>query len=144
MKRAFPSRPAGGGSHYSASIFAALLSSVEISIWTDGDGVLSADPRLVLDAKALEELSYNQAMELAYFGAEVLHPVTMTPAVRSEIPIYIRTRSTRLARERGFIHLTDNIVQFQTARYNDNPLVVQGPGAGPEVTAGGVFADLLR
>jgi aspartokinase/homoserine dehydrogenase 1 len=42
------------------------------------------------------------------------------------------------------IHLTDNIVQFQTARYNDNPLVVQGPGAGPEVTAGGVFADLLR
>jgi len=117
---------------------------VEISIWTDGDGVLSADPRLVLDAKALEELSYNQAMELAYFGAEVLHPVTMTPAVRSEIPIYIRTRSTRLARERGFIHLTDNIVQFQTARYNDNPLVVQGPGAGPEVTAGGVFADLLR
>jgi aspartokinase/homoserine dehydrogenase 1 len=78
------------GSDYSASIFAALLSSLEISIWTDVDGVLSADPRLVPDAKVLEELSYNEAMELAYFGAEVLHPATMTPAVRSEIPIYIR------------------------------------------------------
>ncbi len=78
------------GSDYSASIFAALLSSVEISIWTDVDGVLSADPRLVPDAKVLEELSYNEAMELAYFGAEVLHPATMTPAVTEEIPIYIR------------------------------------------------------
>ncbi len=78
------------GSDYSASIFAALLSSVEISIWTDVDGVLSADPRLVPDAKVLEELSYNEAMELAYFGAEVLHPAAMTPAIKSEIPIYIR------------------------------------------------------
>jgi len=78
------------GSDYSASIFAALLSSLEISIWTDVDGVLSADPRLVPDAKVLEELSYNEAMELAYFGAEVLHPATMTPAVTEEIPIYIR------------------------------------------------------
>ena len=78
------------GSDYSASIFAALLSSVEISIWTDVDGVLSADPRLVPDAKVLEELSYDEAMELAYFGAKVLHPAAMTPAIRDEIPIYIR------------------------------------------------------
>ncbi|MFV1960377.1 MAG: bifunctional aspartate kinase/homoserine dehydrogenase I [Acidimicrobiia bacterium] len=78
------------GSDYSASIFADLLSSVEISIWTDVDGVLSADPRLVPEAKVLEELSYDEAMELAYFGAEVLHPAAMTPAVRGEIPIYIR------------------------------------------------------
>ncbi|MEE8406866.1 MAG: bifunctional aspartate kinase/homoserine dehydrogenase I [Acidimicrobiia bacterium] len=78
------------GSDYSASIFAALLSSVEISIWTDVDGVLSADPRLVPDARVLEELSYNEAMELAYFGAEVLHPAAMTPAVREGIPIHIR------------------------------------------------------
>ena len=78
------------GSDYSASIFAALLSSVEISIWTDVDGVLSADPRLVPEAKLLEELSYNEARELAYFGAKVLHPAAMTPAVSGEIPIYIR------------------------------------------------------
>jgi aspartokinase/homoserine dehydrogenase 1 len=78
------------GSDYSASIFAALLSSIEITIWTDVDGVLSADPRLVPDATVLEELSYHEAMELAYFGAEVLHPAAMTPAVRGEIPIYIR------------------------------------------------------
>ncbi len=88
--RGSPTTLGRNGSDYSASIFAALLSSVEISIWTDVDGVLSADPRLVPDAKVLEELSYNEAMELAYFGAEVLHPATMTPAVTEEIPIYIR------------------------------------------------------
>ncbi len=88
--RGSPTTLGRNGSDYSASIFAALLSSVEISIWTDVDGVLSADPRLVPDAKVLEELSYNEAMELAYFGAEVLHPAAMTPAVKEGIPIYIR------------------------------------------------------
>jgi aspartokinase/homoserine dehydrogenase 1 len=78
------------GSDYSASIFGSLLEAGSISIWTDVDGVLSADPGLVPDAKVLGELSYNEAMELAYFGAKVIHPATMTPAVRGEIPIYIR------------------------------------------------------
>ena len=78
------------GSDYSASIFASLLSASEISIWTDVDGVLSADPRLVPEARVLEELSYNEAMELAYFGASVIHPATMSPAIADEIPVYIR------------------------------------------------------
>ncbi len=78
------------GSDFSGSIFGALLDSREIHIWTDVDGVLSADPRLVPDAQVIDSLSYNEAMELAYFGAKVIHPQTMAPAVGGEIPIWIR------------------------------------------------------
>ena len=78
------------GSDYSASIFASLLGAREITIWTDVDGVMSADPRRVTDAHVLRELSYDEAMELAYFGAKVLHPSTMAPAVATGIPIHIR------------------------------------------------------
>ena len=78
------------GSDYSASIFGSLLDACEIVIWTDVDGVLSADPRLVPEAKVIGTLSYNEAMELAYFGAKVIHPATMAPAVQKRIPIWIR------------------------------------------------------
>jgi aspartokinase/homoserine dehydrogenase 1 len=78
------------GSDFSASIFAALLPASEIHIWTDVDGVLSADPRRVPDAQVIDALSYNEAMELAYFGAKVIHPQTMAPAVGRGIPIWIR------------------------------------------------------
>jgi aspartokinase/homoserine dehydrogenase 1 len=78
------------GSDFSASIFAALLDAAEIHIWTDVDGVLSADPRRVPGAQVIDSLSYNEAMELAYFGAKVIHPQTMAPAVGRDIPIWIR------------------------------------------------------
>jgi aspartokinase/homoserine dehydrogenase 1 len=78
------------GSDFSGSIFGALLGAAEIVIWTDVDGVLSADPRLVPNAEVIDQLSYNEAMELAYFGAKVIHPQTMEPAVARDIPIYIR------------------------------------------------------
>jgi len=78
------------GSDFSGSIFGALLDASEIVIWTDVDGVLSADPRRVPDATVIDALSYNEAMELAYFGAKVLHPQTMAPAVSRAIPIWIR------------------------------------------------------
>jgi aspartokinase/homoserine dehydrogenase 1 len=78
------------GSDFSGSIFGALLRATEIIIWTDVDGVLSADPRLVPNAQVIDQLSYNEAMELAYFGAKVIHPQTMEPAVARDIPIYIR------------------------------------------------------
>jgi bifunctional aspartokinase / homoserine dehydrogenase 1 len=78
------------GSDFSASIFGALLDASEIHIWTDVDGVLSADPRRVPDAQVIDSLSYNEAMELAYFGAKVIHPQTMAPAVGRDIPIWIR------------------------------------------------------
>jgi aspartokinase/homoserine dehydrogenase 1 len=78
------------GSDFSASIFGSLLEASEIHIWTDVDGVLSADPRSVPDAQVIDSLSYNEAMELAYFGAKVIHPQTMAPAIGREIPIWIR------------------------------------------------------
>ena len=78
------------GSDFSGSIFGALLDAIEIIIWTDVDGVLSADPRLVPNAQVIDQLSYNEAMELAYFGAKVIHPQTMAPAVARDIPIFIR------------------------------------------------------
>jgi aspartokinase/homoserine dehydrogenase 1 len=78
------------GSDYSAAIFAALLGAEALTIWTDTDGVMSADPRYVPDARSLDALSYEEAMEMAYFGARVIHPRTMAPAIDHEIPITIR------------------------------------------------------
>lgn len=78
------------GSDYSAAIFAALLEARELVIWTDVDGVLSADPRLVPDAVCLPMISYAEACELAYFGAKVLHPQTLAPVQSRGIPLRIR------------------------------------------------------
>ena len=78
------------GSDYSASIFAALLEADSVHIWTDVEGVMSGDPRRVPEATVIGEISYNEAMELAYFGARVIHPQTMAPAVSHDIPIRIR------------------------------------------------------
>ncbi len=79
-----------GGSDYSAAILGAALDADEIQIWTDVDGVLTADPRIVKGARPLPELTYSEAAELAYFGAKVLHPKTMLPAIDRGIPISVR------------------------------------------------------
>ena len=78
------------GSDFSGAIFAALFEASEYNIWTDVDGVLSADPRLVPDAVFLPHVSYAEACELAYFGAKVVHPQTMAPAIARNLPIRIR------------------------------------------------------
>ncbi|KAK9806380.1 hypothetical protein WJX72_012231 [[Myrmecia] bisecta] len=78
------------GSDYSATIMGALFQSAQITIWTDVDGVYSADPRKVYEAVCLKSLSYHEAWELSYFGANVLHPRTTLPAMKYNIPITIR------------------------------------------------------
>jgi bifunctional aspartokinase / homoserine dehydrogenase 1 len=78
------------GSDYSAAIFAALSDACELTIWTDVDGVMSADPNRVPEARVIEQLTYNEAMELAYFGAKVIHPQTLGPVVDNDIPLIIR------------------------------------------------------
>ncbi len=83
------------GSDFSAAIFGALWSAAAVHIWTDVDGVLSADPRRVPEAVVLDAMSYEEAAELAYFGAKVLHPRTIEPAVARRIPIYIRNTFRR-------------------------------------------------
>jgi aspartate kinase len=79
-----------GGSDYTAAILGAVLDADEIWIWTDVDGILTTDPRLVKEARVIEVLSYIEAMELAYFGAKVLHPKTIEPAMEKGIPVRVR------------------------------------------------------
>ncbi len=79
-----------GGSDFSTSIFAAALNAETIEIWTDVDGVLTADPRKVEKAFSISNLSYEEAMELSHFGAAVIHPATMQPALDKQIPIKIK------------------------------------------------------
>jgi len=79
-----------GGSDYSATILGAALDADEVIIWTDVDGLLTADPRLVPDACTIPQISYREAAELAYFGAKVLHPKTLRPLVQRGIPLWIR------------------------------------------------------
>lgn len=78
-----------GGSDYSATLLGAALDADEVQIWTDVPGVLSADPRKVINARVVPEISYDEAQELAHFGAKVLHPRTIRPAVTRNIPVHI-------------------------------------------------------
>ena len=78
-----------GGSDYSAAILGAALNAREIQIWTDVDGMLTADPRIVASPQVVPALSFGEASELAYFGAKVLHPSTILPAVAKDIPVRI-------------------------------------------------------
>ncbi|MBI4892195.1 MAG: aspartate kinase [Acidobacteria bacterium] len=77
-----------GGSDFSASILASVLDAGELWIWSDVDGIMSADPRLVSDAKVLNEITYREAAELAYNGAKVLHPRTLAPLMEKDIPVW--------------------------------------------------------
>ena len=78
-----------GGSDFSASLFGAAMRADAIEIWTDVDGMLTADPRVVPESKVLEQIAFDEAAELASFGAKVLHPNTIAPAVRLGIPVYV-------------------------------------------------------
>ena len=79
-----------GGSDYSATILGAALDASEVIIWTDVDGVLTADPRLIGEARTIPNITYREAAELAFFGAKVLHPKTLKPVVEAAIPVWIR------------------------------------------------------
>jgi len=78
-----------GGSDYSAAIVGAALDADDIQIWTDVDGIMTTDPRMVPEARRVKTISFNEAAELAYFGARVLHPATIIPAVRKKIPVRV-------------------------------------------------------
>lgn len=88
-EKGVPTTLGRGGSDYSAAILGAALDADEIQIWTDVDGVMTADPRIVETAQSMEELSYEEVAELAYYGAKVLHPKTVTPAVERSIPLRV-------------------------------------------------------
>lgn len=120
-----------GGSDYSATILGAALAADEVVIWTDVDGVMTADPRLVADARMLREISYAEAAELAYFGAKVLHPKTLWPVAEARIPVWIRNSfapskpGTKITEEG---RPTDNCVKAITAVSNVSLITVGGRG----------------
>ena len=120
-----------GGSDYSATILGAALGAREIIIWTDVDGVLSADPRLVPEARLLREISYAEAAELAYFGAKVLHPKTLRPVSEAGVTVWIRnsfapekegTKITQMGRP------SDNSVKAITAITGVSLITLGGAG----------------
>lgn len=79
-----------GGSDYSATIFGSCLAAEEVQIWTDVDGIMTTDPRIISAARSIPEIGYEEAAELAYFGAKVVHPSTIQPAVEAGIPVYVK------------------------------------------------------
>lgn len=78
-----------GGSDYSASLIGMAMDATRIEIWTDVDGVRTADPRVVENTRSIEKISFEEAAEMAHFGAKVLHPLTIEPAVMKNIPVYV-------------------------------------------------------
>jgi aspartate kinase (EC 2.7.2.4) len=93
-------------SDYSAAVIGAALDVDDIQIWTDVDGVLTADPAFVKDPKKVKMLSFQEAYELSYFGAKVLHPNTMLPAVEKSIPIrYFQFEEIKIFRNKGYSEL---------------------------------------
>lgn len=104
-----------GGSDYTASILGAALNATAIEIWTDVNGMMTADPRLVKKAFSMKELTYTEAMELSYFGAKVIYPPTMVPAFRNKIPIVIRNTFD--------VDFEGTRIQFSTEK---NPHLIRG------------------
>jgi len=133
------------GSDYSGAIFAALWNAQELHIWTDVDGVLSADPRVEPEAVTLAAMSYEEACELAYFGAKVIHPQTMAPAIARALPIFIRnTFKPEHPGTRIHVHGDDaGPVKGITLAHDLALLNVEGTGMiGVPGTAERVFAAL--
>ena len=103
-----------GGSDYSAAIIGAAIAAREIQIWTDVSGVLTADPRVVPRAQTIPVLSYKEAAELAYFGAKVLHPKTIQPAVDRSIPV--RVCNSRAPKDAGTLIVSESEAAPQTVK----------------------------
>jgi aspartate kinase len=115
-----------GGSDYSAALVGAALRAREIQIWTDVTGVLTTDPRLVPEAYTLPVLSYEEAAELAYFGAKVLHPKTIQPAVDFSIPV--RVCNSHQPHERGTMILSESEVstnKFKSIAFKKNITILR-------------------
>jgi aspartate kinase len=119
-----------GGSDYSATILGAALDAIEVIIWTDVDGVLTADPRLISEARTIPSITYREAAELAFFGAKVLHPKTLKPVVEAAIPVWIRNsfeperRGTEIALKGG----KNGGVKALTAIRDVTMISLGGPG----------------
>ncbi|HHB77654.1 MAG TPA: bifunctional aspartate kinase/homoserine dehydrogenase I [Saprospiraceae bacterium] len=137
-----------GGSDYSAALFGAALGADVIEIWTDVNGILTADPRAVRDAHTLSEVTYAEAMEMSHFGAKVIYPPTIQPALRASIPIYIRNtfnaefEGTKIS---GSRQPTGNLITGMASIGNVVLLTLRGSGmVGVPGFAARLFNSLAR
>ncbi|MBN1570910.1 MAG: aspartate kinase [Acidobacteria bacterium] len=136
------------GSDYTGSIVGAALGSEEIWIWTDVDGVMTADPRHVKGAIVLPEISYREAAEMSYFGAKVIHPKTMMPAIENNIPIRIKNTfnpsspGTLISRT---ANSTERVVKNVTSIDNLGLVAIEGSGmVGVPGISARIFTALAR
>lgn len=135
------------GSDFSASIFAALAGADELTIWTDVDGVMSGDPNRVPEAQIINALSYSEALELAYFGAKVIHPQTLGPAIDNNIAVHIRNTFApeRAGSRIGTTIEAGNSIKGITTVDNMALVNLEGTGMiGVPGTADRLFAALKR
>lgn len=137
-----------GGSDFTATILGSALDADQVWIWTDVNGVMTTDPRVVPDANTLPEISYGEAAELAYFGAKVIHPKTILPAAEKNIPIRILNsfnpshQGTLIVRDP---HATDSLIKAISAIRNLSIITVEGRGMiGVPGVAGRVFSAVAR
>lgn len=132
-----------GGSDYTATIIGAILKAEEIYLWTDVDGLMTADPKIVPEAKVIEEISFEEAVEMAVFGAKKMHPKALEPAMEAGIPVIIKnlkkpaSNGTRII---GEAKIGENIVKAVTMVKNVGLLNVRGIGMiGTPGIAGRIF-----
>ena len=137
-----------GGSDYTASILGDCLDASEVWTWTDVDGVMTADPRVVPDARVIPELSFSEVSELAYFGAKVLHPKTLRPIIERDIPLWVKNTfnpsfpGTRIIRSPHVVK--GKVTAISTIR-NLSMITVEGRGMmGVPGIAARTFAAVAR
>jgi len=137
-----------GGSDYTASIIGSAVDADEIWIWTDVDGIMTADPKLVSDARTLPQVSYAEAMEISYFGAKVIHPKTIEPAVTKGIPVRVKNTFNPNGANTTIVDMVANdqsLVKAVTAVNNVALITLSGAGmAGTIGVAAHVFAKLAE
>ena len=135
-----------GGSDFTASIVGAALSAARIEIWTDVDGVMTTDPKVCPDARVIRKLSFEEAAELAYFGAKVLHPATVAPAVRENIPVYVLNSRNpeQKGTEIGARAVAATAISAITAKRNVAAVEIRLPGVPSPELLGRVFEAFDR
>src|SRR5579863_6996788 len=131
-----------GGSDFSAAIVGAALSASRVEIWTDVDGVMTTDPKLCPEARVIRKMSFDEAAELAHFGAKVLHPATVAPAMRENIPVYVLNsrRPEGAGTEIAARVRNANSVSAITAKRNVAALDIESPRGIDAALLDAVFA----
>ena len=133
-----------GGSDFSASILASALDAAELWIWTDVDGIMSADPRLVHDAEVMDEVTYSEAAELAYNGAKVLHPRTLAPLIEKKIPVWSKNSFAPEKPGTKIVPATKNPAGVRAVASMSNVALVSLEPASPELNGVMVMARALE